>query len=361
MTSLSETAPKLEAIPDAVMFPLGRIVAQKHQPRADFDQANINSIAASVKAGAGKRVGGSGLISPLLVRWEAGAIQEDGTPRPDARVEIVAGETRYLACKQIGLEFVPVIITDMNSDEAYEDAVTENILRGDLSPKDEGRAFLFLMNKHGWSPRRLAIEKYHDESREGYIRNRVEMQGLNAIVSRLVDKRPDTITAARRIQSVRDENTQRELVDFMLEGGTFAALDKKIKKIKGIVPTTKEERDNEKSLKEEFGKASTSSSDKNATSEVASENKDAASDADGRDDGGSDEAQVYGSAPAPGVKTLPRIDASESLQSIENQLISLADALTPVELSPALRAKTRQHIERVRIALDAIEAQVKKS
>lgn len=242
----------LEAIPDAFLFPIERVDRQQNQPRQEFDEAKIAAIAASIKKGMGRRVGGSGLIQPLLVRWAPGAVLEDGTISDSARVEIVAGETRYHAALRAGLEKIPLIVTDMNSEEAYEDAITENILRGDLTAEDEGRAFQYLKNRYDLSALGLAKRLYDDASREGYIQSRLDMLRLSPIVRPLIGRRSDTITAARRIQSIANEETQRELVQFMLAGGTFKELNQKIQKIKGITPGDKDDRQNRRLLAEAF-------------------------------------------------------------------------------------------------------------
>ncbi len=338
---------ELEPISDAFLFPIERIVPQIDQPRSTIKEESIDNIATSIRNGLGKRVAGTGLIHPLLVRWVAGAIQSNGQPKKNARVEIVAGETRYWACKKVGLTHVPVIISDQDSEEAYEDALIENILRGDLPPEKEGQGFLHLKNKLGLTTEKLAVRLYGDISRVGYINNRLDMTRLNPIVQQLVSKREDSMTAARRIQTLKNESTQKELVDYMISGGTFKELDKKIKEIKGQVDTgqtpaqKREENEMQQKLRSAFPVAA------------------AQHDADKTNSQSSDAPSETGdNSPSPKVNALPRIDVSAALQSIEAQLETVADVLAPIALPPAKRAEYRQQIERLRAGIEKVEAQI---
>ena len=92
-----------------------------YQPRKYLDPEAINELAASVAD--------KGIIQPLVVRP-----LEDG-------YEIVAGERRYRAAKQVGLATVPVVVKDLSDQETLEIAIIENLQREDLNPVEEARAF----------------------------------------------------------------------------------------------------------------------------------------------------------------------------------------------------------------------------
>lgn len=351
--SEAPTFTALESIPDAVLFPIERIDPQKDQPRTEFDQTIVEAIAKSIKDGAGKRVAGTGIIQPLLVRWKPGAFDAQGNIKPDARVEIVAGETRYWASLTAGLEKLPVIITDMTSEEAYEDAVVENLLRGDLSDKDEGRLFLHLMNKHKVSCLGLAKRLYNDRSREGYIQSRVDLQRLNDIVRPMIDKRPDTMTAARRIQTIKNEDTQRELVEFMLGGGTFPELNEKIREIKGIVPSNKDDTESRKAMKKAFPDAAKTGSDSNQndSEEADAEGTDGSEENQGdqsqngqHQSHSTDEAATDTTTTGKNSRVMSRVNVGEALDRINFEMANLTDALEPVVLPLSTR---RSYAEKI--------------
>lgn len=87
----------------------------QYQPRKTFDEAALQELADSIQA--------QGLVQPIVVR----EIEED-------KYEIIAGERRWRACKLAGLEKVPVIIRNVNSQETLAMALIENIQREDLNP-----------------------------------------------------------------------------------------------------------------------------------------------------------------------------------------------------------------------------------
>jgi ParB family chromosome partitioning protein len=97
------------------------------QPRDHFDPAAIESIAASLKQ--------HGVLQPLVVRSVG-----DG-------YELIAGERRWRAAQQAGLERVPVVVRDVSARESLELALIENVQREDLNPIEEARAYELLIEE----------------------------------------------------------------------------------------------------------------------------------------------------------------------------------------------------------------------
>jgi ParB family transcriptional regulator, chromosome partitioning protein len=97
------------------------------QPRRYFDEVAIQDLIASVIY--------HGILEPLLVR-----------PLPKAGYEIVNGERRYQAVQKTGLREVPVIIRQMNDEEAFQYALIEDLRRGDLNLVQETETFLQLLS-----------------------------------------------------------------------------------------------------------------------------------------------------------------------------------------------------------------------
>ena len=75
-----------------------------------------------------------GLIIPILVR---------PNPHPIGRAyyEIVSGHRRFEACKRLGLTEIPVVIRDLNDDEAIIAMVDSNLHRERLLPSEKARAY----------------------------------------------------------------------------------------------------------------------------------------------------------------------------------------------------------------------------
>jgi ParB family chromosome partitioning protein len=235
MPKVKAAKPEIVPLPDAVLIPLARIKPTADQPRSEVDLERVRALARDIteKRAQNRGAGGTGILHPLLVRWEPGAIQEDGAPRPNAAVLITAGETRYHAAKLAGLTEAPVVIVDQNEQSAYEDALTENLLRKDLSEEDEGRALLYLKNKHKLSFTALAKFVYRDEKYRGYVQNRIDALKLTPEVQKLVGRGKISMTNARRIQTVKDPDRRRELVDLALAGAPSKTIEARIRKFKG--------------------------------------------------------------------------------------------------------------------------------
>ncbi|MFA5316916.1 MAG: ParB/RepB/Spo0J family partition protein [Dehalococcoidales bacterium] len=105
----------------AVLINVGDIVPGRFQPREVFDPDKLRDLIQSIKE--------KGLIQPVVVRPTGGGY------------ELIAGERRLRAAKELGIAQVPAIIKDVKDDEALEIALIENIQRDDLNPIEEAKAY----------------------------------------------------------------------------------------------------------------------------------------------------------------------------------------------------------------------------
>ena len=85
------------------------------------------------------------MIQPLIVR-----------PLADGRYELIAGERRWRAAREAGLELVPALIRDEDEPQRMQTALIENVAREDLNPVDEARACAALVEDLGLSKEELA-------------------------------------------------------------------------------------------------------------------------------------------------------------------------------------------------------------
>lgn len=118
-------------------LPVGLIKPNPDQPRTHFDPEALNALAASIEA--------SGVVQPLLVR-----------PLPDGSYELVAGERRWRAAQQAGLEKVPAVVRDQAEAERLQAALIENMVREDLNPVEEAKACAALVEELGLTKEELA-------------------------------------------------------------------------------------------------------------------------------------------------------------------------------------------------------------
>ncbi len=88
-----------------------------------------------------------GLLSPLTVR-----------PADGGKFEVITGQRRLLACRDVGLETVPCVVRDdLGDSEAQAVSLVENIHRADMHPLDKAQAIQSLFRFHG-SKQRVADE-----------------------------------------------------------------------------------------------------------------------------------------------------------------------------------------------------------
>lgn len=112
------------------------VEANPDQPRAFFDEAQLEELAASIRV--------HGIIQPLLVR------------EIDGRYQIIAGERRFRAAKLAGLKKVPVFVDNVSGQDQLEIALIENLQREDLNPMEESRAYQQLIARYDLSQEDVA-------------------------------------------------------------------------------------------------------------------------------------------------------------------------------------------------------------
>jgi ParB family transcriptional regulator, chromosome partitioning protein len=126
-----------EDVGELLELPVDLIRPNPKQPRTRFDPEALAGLTASI--------GASGVVQPLLVR-----------PLADGGYELIAGERRWRAAQEAGLEKVPAIVRDSEQSERLQVALIENMVREDLNPVEEARACAALVEELGLSKKDLA-------------------------------------------------------------------------------------------------------------------------------------------------------------------------------------------------------------
>ena len=120
----------------ALIVDLESVHPNPEQPRTQFDEEELAELSESIKK--------HGLLQPILVREV-----EDG-------YQIIAGERRWQACKKLGLEKVPVNVTEADDAKSLTLAMIENIQRSDLNPMEEAYGYQMLMKREELTQAKLA-------------------------------------------------------------------------------------------------------------------------------------------------------------------------------------------------------------
>ena len=119
-------------------LPLDFIIANRANPRRDFDSDQLDELTNSIRE--------KGVMQPLLVR-----------PSEDPNIfEIIAGERRWRAAQRAGLHDVPIIIREVDDKEALELAIIENVQRVDLNPLEEALGYEQLIEQFSYTQQDLA-------------------------------------------------------------------------------------------------------------------------------------------------------------------------------------------------------------
>lgn len=122
---------------DFEYLPLQRIEPRLEQPRTLFEQGRIDELADSIRE--------HGVLSPLTVRSVG-----------DGYYQIIAGERRWRAAREVGLTELPARIVVADDKKALELALVENLQREDLNPIEEARGFKSLMDEFDMTQEEVA-------------------------------------------------------------------------------------------------------------------------------------------------------------------------------------------------------------
>ena len=118
------------------LIQINEISLSKFQTRKKFDEEKLKELSESIEK--------NGLLQPIIVR------------KGKKNFELVAGERRLKACKLVGIEEIPAIVSDFDDRKAFESGLIENIQREDLTSIEEAEGYSRLMNEFNYTQEELA-------------------------------------------------------------------------------------------------------------------------------------------------------------------------------------------------------------
>lgn len=127
-----------KALNQVVSLPVGSILPSPHQPRRDFNLDELDILARSISQ--------NGLLAPITVRKD---------PAGGGRYFLIAGERRLLACRRLGYDEIPAIITTVPEANAAVLTLIENLHRQDLNCFEEAEGIYALMKESGLSQQKV--------------------------------------------------------------------------------------------------------------------------------------------------------------------------------------------------------------
>jgi ParB family chromosome partitioning protein len=122
-----------------LMVGLDQLEPGSYQPRREFNDDSLKELAASIAV--------HGVLQPLVVRPKVGF---------EGMYEIIAGERRWRASQRAQLHEVPVVIKDLNDEQALEIALIENLQREDLNAVEEAMGYRLLIEEFGHTQEKAA-------------------------------------------------------------------------------------------------------------------------------------------------------------------------------------------------------------
>jgi ParB family chromosome partitioning protein len=140
-------------------LPVAQIQAGKYQPRTRMDDGSLAELAASIKS--------QGIMQPVLVRPIDGATN-------GVRYEIIAGERRFRAAQLAGLDEIPVLVREVDDQNAAAMALIENIQREDLNPLEEAQGIARLISEFSFT---------HEQAAQAVGRSRSAVSNLLRLVN----------------------------------------------------------------------------------------------------------------------------------------------------------------------------------
>lgn len=163
-----------------------KIFPNLFQPRKEFNQEKMEELKGSIKK--------HGVIQPIIAREVANGY------------EIIAGERRLRAAKELGIKKMPVIIKKFNNERCLEIALVENIQREDLNPIDQANAFRRLTDEFELTQEELAIATGKSRA---LISNTIRLLKLNPEIQNNVSKGDISFGHAKLLLGIEDEELQR--------------------------------------------------------------------------------------------------------------------------------------------------------
>jgi ParB family transcriptional regulator, chromosome partitioning protein len=177
-------------------LPVERIQTNPNQPRKDFDEDDLHALKESLRT--------HGLLQPVVVR-----AKEDG-------YELIAGERRFRAAKEVGWSEIPVHIVDLNDQKVFEAALVENLQRSDLNPIEKAHGFQDYLQRYKVTQDELAKVVGLDRST---VANIIRLLELAPAVQEAVRHGQISAGHARALLPVDDPIRQTNLMQEIIAKG----------------------------------------------------------------------------------------------------------------------------------------------
>lgn len=173
-----------------------KIVPNPNQPRKVFNEESIIKLADSISQ--------YGIIQPLTVR------------KAGDSYELVAGERRLRAAKELGLNSVPCIVIDISESKSAEISIIENLIREDLNIFEQAEAIESLIDTYGLTQEQIATKLSNSQS---FVANKLRLLRYSNDERELILRNGLTERHARALLRVLDLDLRAKLLQQIINEG----------------------------------------------------------------------------------------------------------------------------------------------
>jgi ParB family transcriptional regulator, chromosome partitioning protein len=182
---------------ELAQLPLDQVHPSPRQPRRRFDHEATAALADSVRS--------QGLVQPVVVRSRAAG-----------GYELIAGERRWRAAREAGLETIPAIVRETGDRDALLLGLVENVAREQLTPVEEARAYALLLDEFDLGLGEIAERVGRSKPA---VSNRMRLLDLPEDVLAMLERGELTEGHARAVLAVPDHGERRRLAREIVRRG----------------------------------------------------------------------------------------------------------------------------------------------
>lgn len=204
-TRVVNPAPSEELGERVQKLSLELIIPSPLQPRAEFPADHLHELVESIRE--------RGIIQPLIVR------------KVDGKYELIAGERRWRAAKELGLADAPAIVRAATDREVLELALIENLQREGLNPIEEASAYQRLSRDFGLTQE--DISKRVGKSRAS-VANSMRLLDLDPDVQSLLKHDKISVGHAKVMLSLKSHEEQKWLAEQVIRQGASVRITEKL-------------------------------------------------------------------------------------------------------------------------------------
>jgi ParB family chromosome partitioning protein len=178
-------------------LPVDLVHPSPRQPRRRFDHEATAGLADSIRS--------QGVVQPVVVR-----------SRREGGYELIAGERRWRAAREAGLDTIPAVVRETGDREALLLGLVENVAREQLSPVEEARACALLVDEFDLTLGEIAEQVGRSKPS---VSNRMRLLDLPEDVLAMLERNELSEGHARAVLAVPDHEERRRLAREIVRRG----------------------------------------------------------------------------------------------------------------------------------------------